>query len=136
LVSAWSLPKLLLIAVLSAFVALGVLGCTGDTLQVGDVFQNPAEYQHEVTLTATVTGFSAESTTVFNIVDNAYIIQCGNLNCGTTRMFANSVGGAAMPALGDVVEMTGSFEWVGGVWIFMANSITVEDNVLDRLAPM
>jgi len=124
----------LLIAVVSIFVVVALLGCSS-TLQIADVFASPIDYQQEITLTATVTIISAESPTAFAIVDNAHILQCGNLNCNTMMMWANNVSGGPMPVPGDVVTMTGRFEYLG-TWIFVADSITVDNNIIDRLAPL
>ncbi|MCL2379514.1 MAG: hypothetical protein FWC81_01820 [Coriobacteriia bacterium] len=125
--------KFAAIATLSTFAVFALMGCGGGPLQVGDVFDNPLEYQQPFELTATVTQISPDHPATFAIVDNVYILGCGYLNCGTTRMLANNVGGSPMPVPGDVVDMTGRFEYVGAMWVFMADSITVEDNVMHRL---
>jgi len=91
-------------------------------LNVNEVGSDPAAYSGTITIVGVTKGFAQSDATVFGIMDLKEK-QCNTPNCNMT-MFPVKYQGS-LPAIGDEVQVTGSFVQIQGGYLFTANNVKV-----------
>lgn len=98
-------------------------GCNeSKALNVNEVGSDPAAFAGTITVVGVTKGFSRADATVFGIMDLKEL-QCTTPNCNKPLLPVKYQG--ALPALGDEVQVTGSFVQVQGGYLFAASEIKV-----------
>ena len=91
-------------------------------LNVNEVGSDPAAYSGTITIVGVTKGFAKSEATVFGIMDLKEK-QCNTPNCNMIMLPVRYQG--SLPALGDEVQVTGSFVQVQGSYLFAANDVKV-----------
>ena len=91
-------------------------------LNVNEVGSDPAAYSGTITIVGVTKGFATADATVFGIMDLKEK-QCNTPNCNMTMLPVRYQG--SLPAIGDEVQVTGSFVQVQGGYLFAANDLKV-----------
>jgi hypothetical protein len=143
--STYNLMKLVLLLMLSMLVTLSLFGCGNEgaqgggeaqqrVFQVDELLADPRNFQDETVATGTITTFSGEGAAMLmGVVDNQHILECRNLDCIGSKIYAVNMSGQALPEPGDVITMVGAFEDTGGFWIFHISDYQVNNNIIDLL---
>jgi len=120
--SVW-IVKLFLLAGLLLAVASVLSACNdAKALNVNEVGSDPAAYSGTITIVGVTKGFSTADATVFGIMDLKEK-QCNTPNCNMTMLPVRYQG--TLPAIGDEVQVTGSFVQVQGGYLFAAHDVKV-----------
>ena len=91
-------------------------------LNVNEVGSDPAAYSGTITIVGVTKGFAQSDATVFGIMDIKEK-QCNTPNCNMTMLPVKYQG--SLPAIGDEVQVTGSFVQIQGGYLFTANNVKV-----------
>jgi len=91
-------------------------------LNVNEVGSDPAAYSGTITIVGVTKGFAQSDATVFGIMDLKEK-QCNTPNCNMTMLPVKYQG--SLPAIGDEVQVTGSFVQIQGGYLFTANNVKV-----------
>jgi hypothetical protein len=91
-------------------------------LNVNEVGSDPAAYSGTITIVGVTKGFAESDATVFGIMDLKEK-QCNTPNCNMTMLPVRYQG--PLPAIGDEVQVTGSFVQIQGGYLFTANNVKV-----------
>jgi predicted small secreted protein len=115
--------KLSLVASLVLAGAFLLNGCNeAKALNVNEVGADPAAYAGAITVVGVTKAFSQADATVFGIMDLKEM-QCTTPNCNMPLLPVKYAG--TLPAIGDEVQITGSFVQVQGGYLFAASDIKV-----------
>ena len=118
--------QLVKLSLLAGLILTGVSllnGCNETkALNVNEVGSDPAAYTGTITIVGVTKGFAQADATVFGIMDLKEK-QCNTPNCNMTMLPVRYQG--SLPAIGDEVEVTGSFVQLQGGYLFAANEIKV-----------
>ena len=125
----------LVLAVLIFALAAFTIGCGGDdSLSVGQVSSDPLAFTGEININGTVATFSQDDTNLFGVMDTDELLVCGRFDCGSWIMPSLYIGSERPTiAQGDTVVMTGQFVNMEGMAVFQVASMTVGNNIMDRL---
>ncbi|MHB8708431.1 MAG: hypothetical protein ACYC9I_06115 [Desulfuromonadales bacterium] len=114
---------LLLLAALALATTLLVSGCNeAKALNVNEVGSDPAAYSGTITVVGVTKAFSKNDASVIGIMDLKEL-QCTTPNCNKPLLPVKYQG--ARPAVGDEVQVTGSFTQVQGGYLFVAKELKV-----------
>ncbi|MCL2680840.1 MAG: hypothetical protein FWF11_05215 [Coriobacteriia bacterium] len=126
--------KYVMVAAVLLFVAASLLACGSSALQVSEVQHDPLAFEGQIVVAGITSHFSQSDPRVFGVMDTAEMIQCGfNLHCGAWVMPVLYVGEGPVPLLGEEVELTGTFTFMGDDVMFQANSFKVIGNFANEL---
>ena len=120
--SVWIVKLSLLAGLLLAGVSLLSACNDAKALHVNEVGSDPTAYSGTITIVGVTKGFSTADTNVFGIMDLKEK-QCNTPNCNMTMLPVKYQG--PLPAIGDEVQVTGSFVQVQGGYLFAANDVKV-----------
>ena len=109
-------------------------GSNNRVLTINDIQSDPLAFSGEVTINGVVSGFSPTDKTAFGVMDTEELLLCGDFECGAFTLFTEYVGDATIPALGDEVNITGTFVNLGNATIFRATSVDINRNVMDLIS--
>lgn len=113
-------------AVAVAAVALFVLSGTKPiALNVNDVASDPGGFTGAIAVTGIMAAVAQNDRTIFGIMDKKEL-TCTTPGCN--KVFLPVRWAGQLPAMGDEVEVTGSFVQEGGNYIFSATAVDVLRN--------
>lgn len=123
------MKKILLAAVVAVAVVAGTIyalsGNKPIPLNVNDVASDPGGFTGTLAVTGVMAAASTNDKTIFGIMDKKEL-TCTTPGCNKFYLPVRWAG--KLPAMGDEVEVTGSFTKEGGGYIFSATGVDVLRN--------
>jgi hypothetical protein len=130
-----SSSKLIILVVLALALAAFALGCGEEEgFAISQVQHDPFAFAGEIVINGTVATFAQDDPSLFGVMDTDELLQCGRFDCGAWIMPTVYMGGERPPITqGDKVVLTGQFESSEMGPLFQVTSMSVGNNIMDRL---